>query len=343
MADPMADAASLKTRSRTRSRQWKVGVVSVLFTAIFLYLLFTQVNLHDVFAAISGASWKLVLLGFLLYCTSAYLRAMRYRVLLQKRIPASVLFAAVTIQTMVINLIPNFIGEFSYLYLVKKLGGVRGGHAFASMVVARLFDLVAVFSLFLVFVFVPKDVSGFMLRVLWIMGLIIVVVLAMFLLLLFTKERFCTALARCFAALRLSRIPMATLLLKKIREMSEALEETKSPRVLLSCFALSILIWLVSFTLAAVLINASGYTLSFPIVAIGTAFSKLMSVLPVYGIAGFGTTEGFWSLGFMALGVDKTTAIVTGFGVHIFTLLYTLILGTIFLAKNWSVLFKVRK
>lgn len=343
MADPMADAASLKTRSRTRSRRWKVGIVSVLFTAVFLYLLFTQVNLHDVLAAIAGASWKLVLFGFLLYCTSAYLRALRYRVLLQKRVPTRALFAAVTIQTMVINLIPNFIGEFSYLYLVKRLGGIRGGHAFASMVVARLFDLVAVFTLFLVFVFIPKDVSGFMLHVLWIMSLIIFVVLAIFLLLLFTKGRFCDALTRCFRTLRLTRIPMAALLLKKIREMSEALEETKSPRVLLSCFALSILIWLVSFTLAAVLIVASGYNLSFPIVAIGTAFSKLMSVLPVYGIAGFGTTEGFWSLGFMALGVDKGAAIVTGFGVHIFTLLYTLVLGTLFMVTNWSALFRVRK
>jgi len=87
------------------------------------------------------------------------------------------------------------------------------------------------------------------------------------------------------------------------------------------------------------LIKAAGYNFSFPAASLGTAFTKLTSVLPIYGIGGFGTTEGFWSLGFVALGVEKTTAIVTGFVYHIFSILYTLIVGITSLLSSWKKLF----
>lgn len=325
------------------SQRWKIAALSILFTFLFLFVLFQQVDVGDVLEALSHASLWLVFLCFLLYIISAYLRSLRYYFLLKKQVSPSILFQVVTIQTMVINLIPNLIGEFSFLYLIKKLGNIRGGHSFVSMVLARLFDLIAVFVLFLVFILIAEDVPVFMIRVLWVFSLVFLLILGLFATFIVTKERFCKGLQRCFAALRLTKITVFSLLLKKVHEMAEALEEVKSPRVLVYCFFLSIGVWLVSFTLAFVLIIATGYYFSYSIVALGTTFSKLTSALPINGIAGLGTTEGFWSLGFLALGVEKAAAIVTGFSVHLFTLFYTLILGLLFMGKNWTKLFLAKK
>lgn len=325
------------------SRRWKIVTLSILFTLLFLFVLFQQVDVSEVLAALSHASLWLVFLGFLLYIISAYLRSLRYYFLLKKQVSPSLLFQVVAMQTMVINIIPNLIGEFSFLYLIKKLGNIRGGHSFVSMVLARLFDLIAVFVLFLVFIIIADDVPAFMMRVLWVFSLVLLLVLGLSVIFILTKERFCRGLQRCFAALRLTKISVFALLIKKVHEMAEALEEVKSPRVLTYCFFLSIGVWLVSFTLASILINAAGYHFSYSVVALGTTFSKLTSVLPIYGIAGLGTTEGFWSLGFLALGVEKAAAIVTGFSVHLFTLFYTLILGFLFMGKNWGRLFLANK
>ena len=47
----------------------------------------------------------------------------------------------------------------------------------------------------------------------------------------------------------------------------------------------------------------------------------------IQGIGGFGTMEGGWALGFIAVGASKEIAINTGFGFHLIILLYTIILG----------------
>ncbi len=324
---------------KKQGRQWRIGILSALVTVVFLVFLFRQIDVREVYQALARASIFLVLLGFLLYITSAMLRAGRYYFLLQKAVRLWPLFQVVTIQTMVINIIPNLVGEFSFLYLVKRLGNIRSGQSFVTMILARLFDLLAIFSLFIFFVIIAESVPSFMLRVLWVFSAVLALVLVFFFMLFFMKERLCNSLRQCFAALHLTNIKLFALFLQKIHESAEAAERIKSARTLLSCYLLSLAIWLVSFTNAYVLIKAARYTFSYPVVALGTTFSKLMSTLPIYGIAGLGTTEGFWSLGFLALGADKTAAIVTGFSVHLFTLLYTLILGAFFMVKNRKAIF----
>jgi len=44
-------------------------------------------------------------------------------------------------------------------------------------------------------------------------------------------------------------------------------------------------------------------------------------ILPIKTFGGFGTSEGSWMIGMMALGIDKKIALETGFTIHIISLL----------------------
>ena len=50
-------------------------------------------------------------------------------------------------------------------------------------------------------------------------------------------------------------------------------------------------------------------------------------IIPIQGIAGFGTQEGFWVFAFVPLGVSLDKAISSGFAFHIVMIMYFLILG----------------
>ena len=60
-------------------------------------------------------------------------------------------------------------------------------------------------------------------------------------------------------------------------------------------------------------------------------------LLPIRGIAGFGSIEGGWALSLWILGYDKTVGVAAGFSIHIITLVYVIILAA---PGFWLLFFK---
>ncbi len=75
--------------------------------------------------------------------------------------------------------------------------------------------------------------------------------------------------------------------------------------------------------------EAIGIHLNLWAIFTGATFVVFATLLPVQGIAGFGTIEGTWTVVFLLLGVEKELAITSGFGFHIVRLTYATILGVI--------------
>ena len=82
------------------------------------------------------------------------------------------------------------------------------------------------------------------------------------------------------------------------------------------------------------LIIAMGIDMTFWTVLFASSFAIITTILPVQGIGGFGTMEGGWTIGLMAMGVTKGIAISSGFSYHIIVLFYIGILGCIGILKN---------
>ena len=59
---------------------------------------------------------------------------------------------------------------------------------------------------------------------------------------------------------------------------------------------------------------------------------------PVHGIAGFGTYETAWTIGFRQLGLSSRVAILSGFATHLLSQLYDYTVGLVGLATAlaWS-------
>ena len=62
-------------------------------------------------------------------------------------------------------------------------------------------------------------------------------------------------------------------------------------------------------------------------VFLGIAGAELSATLPVHGVAGFGTYEAAWALGFSHLGLDRETAILSGFATHLLSQAYDYSIG----------------
>jgi glycosyltransferase 2 family protein len=60
---------------------------------------------------------------------------------------------------------------------------------------------------------------------------------------------------------------------------------------------------------------------------LGVTGAELTSVLPVKGLAGFGTWEAAWALTFSLMGIDEGLAIISGLGVHLLTNVFEYSLG----------------
>lgn len=103
--------------------------------------------------------------------------------------------------------------------------------------------------------------------------------------------------------------------------------------------ALSVLIRLLKFaaywSLLLGVVREHGLTaadLPFWKVLLGIAGAELSATLPIHGIAGFGTYETAWALGFSRLGLSSRVAILSGFATHLLSQLYDYSVGLVALA-----------
>jgi hypothetical protein len=126
----------------------------------------------------------------------------------------------------------------------------------------------------------------------------------------------------------------AKVTVEKFRATITSLREARKRRIDLPLFFLSFLIRLGKYVsiyfLLFALLRSHGYSLStfsFWKLILGITGAELTSILPVKGLAGFGTWESAWALTFSLMSFDQNLAIISGIGVHLITNLLEYSLG----------------
>ena len=124
-------------------------VLGALITVASLYLAFRGTDIHEVVRSLRevGMVWMIPVLGSTL--VSIWLRAFRWRVMLEPLHPVSTgqTYAATIIGFMANNVLPMRLGEVVRAYSIGRSTGVSKSAAFATIVVERAFDLLAVLLL----------------------------------------------------------------------------------------------------------------------------------------------------------------------------------------------------
>ncbi|MFN0158261.1 MAG: lysylphosphatidylglycerol synthase transmembrane domain-containing protein [Bacteroidota bacterium] len=136
----------------------KLGL-SLLVSALFLVLAFRNTNLTDLYESLASANYLWLLLMFLCLILSHFLRALRWRYLLnpiKPNIGLRNLFAGVMIGYMMNNILPRA-GEIVRPYTIGKLESISKSAALGTIVVERLIDIV---TFLLLLVLVPFVYDG---------------------------------------------------------------------------------------------------------------------------------------------------------------------------------------
>jgi hypothetical protein len=130
-------------------------------------------------------------------------------------------------------------------------------------------------------------------------------------------------------ASRFGRVPRFTAAAGKLEEVALEVERSGGVGKTIALLSVSFLIRLLKFAaywsllLGVLRHQGLGATeLPFWRVFLGIAGAELSATLPIHGVAGFGTYETAWALGFTRLGLSKEVAILSGFATHLLSQLY---------------------
>jgi len=124
---------------------------SLISLAIVIVIAFTF-DWHKVATGLKGFHYWYLLPAVALYLTGFVFRGVRWQYMLAplKRIPFASSFSVVMIGFMANNILPLRMGEFVRAWAIKKKEGISGSAGFATIVIERVYDGLALIGLFVV-------------------------------------------------------------------------------------------------------------------------------------------------------------------------------------------------
>ena len=307
-------------------KQTLTKLIAVILTLALVAILLSHIEVVDVVDTLTSINPVYLLAGFGLYLLSYFLRALRFHILLNREVGLKDLFNIICIHNMVNNLLPARTGELSYVYLLKKYHSKTAGEGAATLITARLFDMITIVILFfLSTVFVPNP-FGIMIEATWVIIFLIFVIILLLLIIIYKGRAFVILLRGMANHFGMDQIHFVDYIFRKMDETIESFCCMR-PRQFIWITLLSMGIWFSLYLINYVLVTAMGLNLAFEAVLFASTFALITTILPIQGVGGFGTMEGGWTIGFLAMGLTKEVAISSGFSVHIISIFYLLILG----------------
>lgn len=300
-------------------------LIPAALAAILLTLLMVWggVGLSDVWSTLRGLPPALYLGALGIHVGIYALRVARYRALLPRdqRPSYGAVMAVSASHNLAAYVLPAKSGEATFVLYLKGLFGVSGVAALASLVVSRLYDF-AVLCAALAAATLWLTFSEHWSAPAW-SGLAgaasLFVVSGSFLALTLRGERALAPLGPCLRFLRLEGTLLGRRALAFAERAAEALRAARGTTPAPALLLLSGLIWLGVFLFYALLARGFGLPERIGLfeAAFGSGLAVLSNILPINAMAGIGTQEAGWVLGFGLLGVERERAFSTGLAVHL--------------------------
>ncbi len=328
--------------------------ISFAVSLILIWLLLSQVETKDLVQTFSRIYFPALLAYMIIALIGTLLRAWRYKWLLH---PHSIGWGNILLVTLIrnclVDLLPARIGSLSYIYLLNKRLYFTFEVATSTFVVSVIFDFITLSPFLVLSIFaVGFYATALPLATLLLISLLFFIFVC---LLLWKITQILSLISKIlrflFKAFRIESKKWAKISIKKIQLTSDQLLQIKKRKIFWPIALLSFLIRLSKygglFFLLFSLLHPHGFTiqnLSFWKTILGTTGGEITSVLPIKGIAGFGTWESAWAFTFKLMDFEPRLAIISGIGVHLITQLFEYSLGvTALLVLAFPFLKKRRK
>lgn len=305
-------------------KKWKV-LIATIITILLLFYLFVNVEFSRIFESFNLLSFKVILTGFLFYGCSYLFRALRFKLLLGKSMKYSSLLWIVCIHNFFSQLLPARIGEVSYLYLIKKYG-IDFNKNLASIAIARIFDFIIVALFFFIgLTSIPELFTDFFILFIMMVAALLIIFLILFLVIFHQN----IVLQILEWLIKRTDINIFKWGLVKFKEIVHEFNSLRSSSLAIGLFISSLFIWLSLYLFMYIFLNAFFNEITIPNTFLLGTLPVIFSILPIYGVAGFGTTETAFLFPLLWFGMNMGQAISAGFVVHGFQLLFFITLGLV--------------
>lgn len=307
-------------------KQWYSLLIALTISMVLVWALLSGIENREIIRSLQGVSPKLLLLAFGIYILIYISRALRFNRLLKAPLQIKEMFTIMCLHNAVNVALPARSGELSYPYLLKRKG-IPYAESLSSLIAARLFDLIAIFILFLAALPFLGTVPDFAVRVQYgFLGALALLFLGLGIAVLWKLQiKYWLETLRRWT--RTDRLSLLTRFQRLGGNIVDALKQYANRRMLGQLIIHSVVQWFLMFLFSYVVLRALGMELTLAQSFIGSSLSMLVLVIPFQGVLGFGTTEAVWVLMFMALGFQSAALIPLSFAAHIIALLCTGIMG----------------
>jgi uncharacterized membrane protein YbhN (UPF0104 family) len=227
--------------------------------------------------------------------------------------------------------LPVRTGEASLVLYLRALCGVSGRAALASLIVSRALDLATLagaLGAITLYLSTGEHWAGSREAGLLLGGGLFALTVV-FALASVRGEWLVSGVGRALERFGVGRTGVGARLLARGEQFEQALQATRAGGRLSGAVLLSLVVWAGVFLFYAILARGLGLPerIGLPEAAFGSSLAVMTNVLPINAMAGFGTQEAGWVLGFEFLGVERELALSTGVAVHLVQLAHVVVFG----------------
>ena len=295
-------------------------IIPVLVTAAVIFLFFRDISLHDIKVNFLKIPLFYLLAFILLSLAGTFLRALRYYILLSRKLSFTDLFLITLVRNFSVDLLPARTASlifYSYLTTKKGLPLEEGASSFVVSVFYDGLALCLMLGLLLFFLKTEINRAAIYTGMGFIFVLSVVVVF------------FADTLLKFLLKIKIfKKFPRIETFFRNIYDYLVAHKKT-SERLIV--FGLSFFIRLIKYVFVFILFEGIvriGFGLHhFSLFSFGLAGTELSALLPIQGLGGFGTWELAFSLIFKALQIPADNLKEAGFVIHITTQVWEYAVG----------------
>jgi uncharacterized membrane protein YbhN (UPF0104 family) len=311
--------------------------LSLVISVILIWLLLFKIKIEDLIRTFQQIYWPALLAYMAVTLLGTGFRAWRYKWLLQ---PQPVSWANIILVTFVrnslVDLLPLRIGSLSYIYILNKRLDFSFEMATSTFVLAFVFDFLTL-SPFLILAILAVGLGTISISNFTLLFLALLFFFINFLILWKIIPVFSFLIKISQSLLRISKLERKNwtkIAIEKAKSTLSSFAEIQKRKLYFPVFFLSLLVrltkYIAVFFLLFSLLRSQGfifYELNFWKTILGLTGAELTSILPIKGLAGFGTWESAWALTLELMKFSPQIAIISGIGVHFITNLFEYTLG----------------
>lgn len=330
MADGSAKNMDSK-ESTAKRRQLLIRIASVVITVVLLGDLVGRVNwaeFDQLLARVALTGWVGALLAYL---ALNLFRAMRFRILLDKRdSPWRILIPITLYHNFLVRVLPFKLGELSYVVLLRSRLNYSMEEGVSSLFGARILELLIIIMVVAASILASaehlateRDELLFYIAVTFAIS---VVALYFSGKLIRTVQKASRPLFETAGPRRKRFVDRVD---TRLRQLADEMDRIRQPRLFLAALFTTCFTYTSSFLTNYILLRALGVEVELPAIIAIISLGMFGSAFP-FTVSGFGAVELAWSLGLKQFaGLPDADATATGFLLHGFQIFAAALYGLI--------------